>query len=183
MRLYCTETIVVATHDDDQDVEPSVYGAGVVVIAAEAPPPDEHGVIARPETTPEVLAATRSLALARARRFADRTTVAITSDVPLDEKLSWATKEVEAAAYQADNQAPTPILSAEAAITGETIADLAAEVLTNAIAFRTISGQIAGLRRTTRAAIEAADSPEAIEAALAAARTQAEAMLAAVLGA
>lgn len=182
MRLYCTETIVVATHDDDQDVEPSVYGAGVVVIAAEAPPPDEAGVIARPEVTPEVLAATKTLALARARRFADRTTVAITSDVPLDEKLSWATKEAEALAYQADNQVPTPILSAEAAITGETIANLAAEVLTNAIAFRTISGQIAGLRRTTRAAIEAADSPEAIEAALAAARTQAETMLAAVLG-
>lgn len=183
MRLYCNETMVLAIHDDDQNIEPSVYGAGVVIIAAEAPPPDENGVIARPEVTPEILAATKMLARARVCRFADRATVAITGHLPVDEKISWSEKKAEALAYQADSQAPTPILAAEVAITGETVADLAAEVMANALARCTTFGQVGGLRRTACAAIEAADSPEAIEAALTAAQTQAEAMLAAALGA
>lgn len=184
MRLYCNATEVLATHNDDQNIEPATYGADAVILAsATMPPQDEQtGALLRPDLTPELLVLTRALAHRRAKVFADAATVAITGDVPLDEKLSWPTKEAEAIAYQADNQAPTPILSAEAAITGETLADLAAEVLTNAASYRTISGQIAGLRRVTRTAIDAAETPEQIEAALADARTQAEAMLAAVLG-
>ena len=39
--------------------------------------------------------------------------------------------------------------------TGETVADLAATVRAKAAAYRAISGQIAGLRRATNAAIDA----------------------------
>jgi hypothetical protein len=97
--------------------------------------------------------------------------------VPTDERLSWDAKLAEAKAYVADPASPTPMLSVEVALTGETVADLAATVVAKGEEYATYAAQIAGLRRATEAALRAATDPFQYETILAAAQTQAEAML------
>ena len=64
------------------------------------------------------------------------------------------------------------MLNAEAGLTGETLDDLAASILANAAMFRVIVGKIAGFRRQTKAALEAA-TPEQYPAILTAAKAAA----------
>lgn len=97
--------------------------------------------------------------------------------VPTDERDSWSAKLEEATAYLADNNSPTPIMDAEVALTSETVAALAPVVVAKGTAYKTYAGQIAGLRRATKAALEAAGDPNDYETVLAAAQVQAETML------
>jgi hypothetical protein len=72
--------------------------------------------------------------------------------------ITYLAKQQEAAAFLADANASVPILMAEAAATGATVAELAAEVSAAAAAWLVIGAKIEAARRGAKKAIgEAAD--------------------------
>ena len=125
-----------------------------------------------------LLAEARARAEAQVIARIDAATLAITGPVPLAEQLSWTVKEEAARAALADAASPaqTALLSGEADVTGEALADLAAKIVANADAYRAAVAHLAGLRRLAARAI--ADAPDA--AALAQALADLEAALQAV---
>lgn len=92
---------------------------------------------------------------------------AVTGGVPLSERLSWSIKEAAARNHVAGNPTAwdTALLTAEAALTGETLDALADAVIWKADRYIALVGAMAGIRRSAEAAIAAADTLEAIEAA------------------
>ncbi len=129
---------------------------------------------------------THKEALAALTSYVDEFAASVTGKVPIDEKLSWAAKEVAAQAVSDGVQTADQLklLKDEADLTGETPQALAATVLAKASVYRSVVSRIAGLRRVTTTAIEAADrnaDPNVYDTILAGAKTQAES-LAASLG-
>ncbi|MCD9148526.1 hypothetical protein [Pseudophaeobacter flagellatus] len=118
----------------------------------------------------EELAQAKAASLAEALDRLTTSASAITGRVPQAERDSWATKAVAARAYLASAASVEQVamLQAEAAITGEEIEDLAAAIVAMADAYAGIAAQLAGLRRKTRTAIEAALTPAQVQVALAA---------------
>jgi predicted nucleic acid-binding Zn-ribbon protein len=118
----------------------------------------------------EALAQAKAEGLARALDRLAAAAAEITGQVPQAERDSWATKAVSARAYLADAASADQLamLQAEAAVTGEAVADLAAAIVAMADAYASIAAQLAGLRRKTRAVIEAATTPAQVQVALAA---------------
>ena len=113
----------------------------------------------------------RKTAHARVISLIEVASTAITGPVPLAEMLSWTAKEEAARrllTYPADvtDAGIEAILGGEAALTGETIGQLAEKIIANADAYRTIIAVLAGLRRKTSASIDAAATPEAVQAAV-----------------
>lgn len=82
--------------------------------------------------------------------------VSFLKDYPQSEQMSWGAQEAEARAFNANNSAATPTLSAIAARTGETVAVLASKVIANANAFKAGGGDAIGRRRARMKAIDAA---------------------------
>ena len=134
-------------------------------------------------TAPIDMAAVKADAKRRVAARADAIAELITGTVPLSERLSWPTKDVAARAVLAGTATPSQqvILAAEAQVSGESIADLAASIVANADAYMAASGMIAGQRRKTMAAIDALTDPATITADLAAIFTTAEAEAQALL--
>lgn len=128
----------------------------------------------------QIKAAAKSRVAARADQIAE----AITGTVPLAERLSWPTKEVAARAVLAGTATTGQqmILGAEAQVSGETVAVLAASIVAKADLYMTAVGLIAGQRRKTMAAIDAVTDPSTAAASLAAifatAEQEAQALLA-----
>ncbi|RGP37932.1 hypothetical protein [Pseudotabrizicola alkalilacus] len=114
------------------------------------------------------LAAAKAQANARVITLIEAATATITGPVPLAEMLSWTAKEEAARrSFEMIVNAPSePLLVGEAAITGETVQSLAAKIIANADAYRTIIAVLAGLRRKTSAAIDTAQTPEAVQTAV-----------------
>ncbi len=79
--------------------------------------------------------------------------------------MTYARKEAEARAWQADDTAVTPFLSAEAPARGMTVAALAAEVITLSDAWTSVGALIEGLRMGAKTQITAAETLGAIVAA------------------
>ncbi len=135
---------------------------------------------------PEPVAPTLADVKASAKRamlaWIDNLTGIFTADTPIDERLSWDAKEAAARAWLAGTASVEQIalLDAECAITGETRDNLALLILANADLFRAVIGSVSGVRRTTSDAIDAAETPEAVQAVLDAAKAQALAMAAAL---
>ena len=104
---------------------------------------------------------------------------ALTSGVPLAEKLSWTAKEQAALAVYAgtETEADTALLAGEASITGETVTELAARIIAAAEAYRFAASRLAGIRRAAEKAIAAAETPDALEHVV----TQAQAQCAAII--
>ena len=73
----------------------------------------------------------------------------LTGSVPRAERDSWETKALAAAAYLADEATAgqTAMLQAEADVTGETVAEVAALINVRGSAFAAAAMTIAGLRR------------------------------------
>lgn len=119
------------------------------------------------------LAAARESALADLVSWIDASTVPLTGLVPRAERDSWPNKEASARAFVAGSATSQQVqdLEAEAAQTGETVAALAARIVTRANAWRPIAMALAGIRRKATADLAVADSLEAIRAAVATART------------
>jgi hypothetical protein len=117
------------------------------------------------------LVADRSRARALLVSRIDRAAGEITGAVPLAEMLSWAPKEAAARAWLASDATGEQLvlLNGEADITGEGTANLVARIVANADAYRAAIAHLTGLRRNAEAALAAAETPAALEAAYAAA--------------
>lgn len=87
-----------------------------------------------------------------------------------EEMSAWSTKAAAARAFAAGG-APAPILTAEAEVTGETVATLAARIITNAEAFEGIEARLTGIRRKYSAEAREALTYDDARAALAVAQT------------
>lgn len=72
--------------------------------------------------------------------------------------MTYLAKQAEAAAFLADSASWVPFLTAEAAATGTTVADLAAAVSANAEAWGTIGAAIEAVRRKAKVELEAASN-------------------------
>ncbi len=81
--------------------------------------------------------------------------------------MTYLRKEAEARAWLADNAAETPFLSAEAAATGTTLAQLAPVIVARADAWAVIGPRIEAARLAAKQAIAAATSAEEINMAAA----------------
>lgn len=120
----------------------------------------DHAVAAR--------ASAQTDGLAAVARALDAFAETLTGCVPNSEMLSWPTKEAAARAYIANSADPAQIalLSGEATVMGEPLADLAASIVERADAYRPATALIAGLRRKHGAAIKAATDAAAVSAVL-----------------
>jgi hypothetical protein len=116
------------------------------------------------------LAQAKAASLAEALQRLTTAASAVTGLVPQADRDSWATKAVAARAYLADvaSADQTAMLQAEAAVTGELVEDLAAAIVAMAENYAGIAAKLAGQRRKTRTAIEAATTPAQVQVALAA---------------
>lgn len=125
------------------------------------------------------LDAAKAGARAALMAFIEATTLAITGPVPLDEKLSWASKEVAARAVLAStaSSVETALIADEASVTGENLATLANRIVELADAYRSAIAKLTGLRRSTEAAIDAAATPTAVQTVLQTALTTAAQLL------
>lgn len=92
----------------------------------------------------------------------------VAGDAPLAEQLGYAAKEAAARALLDDRAGPgdLALLETEAALTGERAAALAARIVARAEAARQVIARVTGCRRRIAARLAAAESPEAIAAAL-----------------
>lgn len=84
------------------------------------------------------------------------------SGISAGEMASWPIKLAEASAFAADPASPTPMLSAEAAIRGITVADIVGKVGNNATGFAALEAQIGGIDGMHRDAVAALTTFEAV---------------------
>lgn len=86
-------------------------------------------------------------------------------DAPLAEQLSWSKKEAAARAYleEAATEAQMAMLEAEAAETGETLAELASRIVQKADAQMLLVARLTGIRRALMVEIAAVASIEGLE--------------------
>jgi hypothetical protein len=113
--------------------------------------------------TPEEIASlppSPSLSEAKASRIkyinaeADKAFAQILAPYPAHEVSTWPNQYAEALALQSDPNANTPTLAGIALVSGETVAVIAAAVLTKAAAYTAASGQIVGKRKLKTTQIE-----------------------------
>jgi hypothetical protein len=126
------------------------------------------------EAVPDIGAA-RAAALTAMADWISGFTARFTAGYPPEEVAAWPVKAAAARAHLAG--IASPLIEAEAALTGEDVDDLAALIAGMADQYEAVIARVTGLRRATRDAIMAAETPEAVTAVLTAAKAQAEAMI------
>jgi hypothetical protein len=87
---------------------------------------------------------------------------AIAGRYPWFERDTWQDQEREALAYQADPNAPTPLLTGIATQRGITVAELAQRVIANAAAWRAVAPELCGQRQAAADQINAAETVEQV---------------------
>ena len=130
-----------------------------------------------PPTPPdpaEILAAARAQASAAMLQRIEQFTAQFTAKYPSAEVASWGTQAAEANAVIAGGS--SVIIAAFAATRGVTELEMAQSIAAKSTTYMTIIGKVAGLRDATFDAIEAAETPEQVQAALAGAMAQAQGM-------
>lgn len=129
------------------------------------------------------VAPVRASAITRMNVWIESFMESVTGGIPATEKVSWPVKAIAARAVVNGNATgvQTAIIQAEADVTGEALADLAATIAAQADQWEIVASMVTGLRRKTRDAINAAPDSETIEAILTQAQTDA-ATLAASIG-
>ena len=111
------------------------------------------------------LADTKASAKRQMVAWIDRLTDQLRAGIPRDEIASWPAKSAEARAFLA-NGAAAPILQVEADLVGLTLTEVAATISARAALYETVVGAVAGIRRNTVAAIDAASDAEGVALAL-----------------
>lgn len=162
---------------DESPMEPGVY-----LIPANAthiePPADvagsarhflaggwEYREIPPPEPEPEPTIEDLRRAKRAEIESAYWVTIALVTDgYTQEERDSWTKQYLEARAVLADAGAATPLLSAIAAQRAIAVADLAVLVVEKAELYATIAGAAFGRRRVLLADLDAAQTPDAIDA-------------------
>lgn len=105
---------------------------------------------------PLTLTELKRLKFSEIEQAAEAAIAPITSAYPIAERDTWPIQEAEAVAWTANPTAATHILNAIATARGQTIADVAANVLTKAAAFKALAGATFGKRKAKRDLIDAA---------------------------
>lgn len=164
------------------------YGEFVGSFADDAAPPE--GAVEVPTPPPDGRAVwgddgwslpigiARADAKAAMRDWIDGFLEPFTAGRPRDEIASWPAKAPAAESHLAGK--PSAMILAEAAVTGENPDELALSIAIKAGAYMVIAAKVAGLRRATEWAINAATSQAEIAAALDAAKAAAVAEMAAI---
>lgn len=131
----------------------------------------------KPEEPPTY--ATAQIAVAAMVSWIETFVSPLVSGAPLEERLSWPTKEIAARDYLAGTASPEDVafIEAEAEIMGEDPTELAELILDRATTFRAVASRIAGLRRKLTAAFIAEPDLYAFDAIFAAGKDEAEAMV------
>jgi hypothetical protein len=88
---------------------------------------------------------------------------AIAGHYPWFERDTWQDQEREALAYQADPNAPTPLLTGIATQRGITVAELAQRVIANAAAWRSVAPDLCGQRQAAADQINDATTAEQVQ--------------------
>lgn len=126
------------------------------------PLPDGWSATPPPPTLEEVLAAKLSEVMGGyTASFA-----AVEKIYPAHEREGWPLQEAEALALQADPAAPTPVLSALVQLRGkgESVADLAAQVLANAATWRGVYAWYTGQQQRMYAEVSALTTVAEVQA-------------------
>ena len=131
----------------------------------------------KPEEPPTY--ATAEIAVAAMVAWIETFVSPLVSGAPLEERLSWPTKEIAARDYLAGTASPEDVafIEAEAEIMTENPAELAELILDRATTFRAVASRIAGLRRKLTAAFIAEPDLYAFDAIFAGGKAEAEAMV------
>lgn len=125
------------------------------------------------------LAELQAAARQRVVAYADALTARITARYPAAEVASWPTRADEAAKVQGGAGADvTPLITALAAASGQTRAEIAATILAKAAAYTAVVVAVSVLREQAEAAIAAAPDEAALAAALDALKQAADARVA-----
>jgi phage FluMu protein gp41 len=127
---------------------------------------------ARMPSDADTLAQAKVAAGAALIAWSNAVTAAITGPVPLAEMLSWSAKETAARAMlnASASDADAAMIGAEAAVTRADPLELSQRIIANADAYRQAIAALTGLRLQALKAIAAADTPDAVQAAVAAAQ-------------
>jgi len=109
------------------------------------------------------------------KQFADEIGQRLTEAYPQSEVLSWPRKADVAERWLADTSQPVPvIIQQEADLVGQSAVEVAQTIVDRARFYEQVAGAMAGLRRKTIAAIDAATTAEEVKAALEAGKQEAE---------
>lgn len=183
MRAYCNATIVVATHDDHQKVDPSVYGQGVDVVvvpddfvferlgAAPAEGEEDDRQLARPvldlaEVKQQLRRAVDEAAETERLKYI---TAGAGQAMTYQRKVEEARRHQTAVAAEEEiDPANYPLLAASIGIDGPDLAAVAAVVLTMDAAWAQIGAAIEATRLAAKQAIEDAEGEPAARASAAA---------------
>jgi hypothetical protein len=131
------------------------------------------GVTIEPLAVPTI-AEIRAQASAAMLQRIEQFTAQFTAKYPSAEVASWGTQAAEANAVIAGGK--SVIIAAFAATRGVTELEMAHSIVAKSTAYMTIIGKVAGLRDATFDAIEAAETPEQVQAVLDGAMAQAQIM-------
>ncbi|WP_310627037.1 hypothetical protein [Limnohabitans sp.] len=152
-----------------------VQGGKLVIVSAPTPDPAV------------VLASAKANGLARIDAYGKAQRVKIAGTPDEIEIAAWNNKLVIAKAIKAGTASAGDKAAFQAEINargkGETVDAFADKVLVNASFYAQAVGLIDGLKRRTQGAVNAANTPEEVEAVLAAMKSQAEAAFAQLMGA
>lgn len=169
--------------EDAQPISDEAYralldgqGAGLEIV------PDDTGqpVLVDPETLSSDLETLRNDALKETLFISGQLSEALVSHTPPGLRDSWTAKAAAAHAVIAGTatQLQTDIIAAEAAITGESVADLADSIVANESDYLIFAGKVSGAHRHARNLILAASDAAGIEDALTEMRTARDDLLA-----
>jgi len=129
---------------------------GLRLIAKDDYHPDPRAALAAAKT------AKLHAAAEAAQRFID--VVAGLDGVPQFERDSWASQAIEAQAWAADHNAPTPILAGIAKARGVPLDILRERALAKSNAYTALTASVAGQRQAFEDQIRAADSLASLDA-------------------
>lgn len=106
----------------------------------------------------------KAMQIAVVNQSCQQALAAITAAYPDLEIATWPQQLADAQAYTGDENSPAPMLTAIAASSGLTVADIAAGVLAKAHAYQQASGEIIGRRIALTALIDEAEDADAVRA-------------------
>ena len=108
----------------------------------------------------------QNIAIERVRAAYGNTINSITLPYTTAETSTWTKQESEARAYQVNNTAPTPLITALATNRGIAIAELVTRIIAKADAYATAVGQLLGVQQKQEDAIAAATTLDELNAIL-----------------
>jgi hypothetical protein len=174
--------MLVAVHEDSQDISPSIYGDNVKVLTVAGledlkrigptPPADQFDtrpiiISSSSESDADILQGIKNNAVKSILAAINTVADSLTQKYPEHERLSWGTKQEAANNYLAGKDltdTQKAMLEAEQNTGGyASLEDLCNTVIANAAAFMKVSGALAGIRASYTTEINNATSEDAVK--------------------